>query len=451
MAETEFLQIDQIFHLSIQTMKLEDRLKNLDKIRAGDQRAAPHVESDDRTIESLEGTLARNRLGEFVLVRKSFDAQGLVRETKSTSSLSIGGQMLARICSPRRSGRQKNHPAAFNLRNAVFFDCETTGLAGGVGTYAFLIGVGYLTGEEFVIEQYFMQDFHQEGAVLTTVAERMAGFEFLVSYNGKCFDLPLLETRWTIHRMDFDHDRWSHIDLLYPCRRLWKKRIGDCSLGNIESRILGVRREVDVPSYMVPQIYFDYLRTGQIEPLVPVFHHNRYDILSLLSLTVTIDDLLEESNLSRIQDPVDLQSLGKIHRNLGNHQISVECFKQALSGRLSPELELEVSLNLAFLYKRIGLAEDAAQIWQKLVETDLLFSLRAHEELAKYHEHRKRDYDEALSIVDRAISCLSYDTLPTVGTAERSRLDSLEYRKSRLQRKIKKASSRAQRKEPCSR
>lgn len=426
-------------------MKFEDRLRNLDRIPAGNQKRTPRVESGDPTAETLEGTVVRSRLGEFVLVKKSFDAQGLVRAIRLPSPFSIGGQMLAKICSPRRSGQQKIDPAAFDMRSAVFFDCETTGLAGGVGTYAFLIGVGYMMGEEFVVEQYFMQDFHQEGAVLTAIAERLAGFEFLVSYNGKCFDLPLLETRWTIHRIDFDHDRWSHIDLLYPCRRLWKKRIGDCSLGNIESQILGVRREVDVPSYMVPQIYFDYLRTGEVEPLVPVFHHNLYDILSLLSLSITIDDLLEEPDLRRVQDPVDLQSLGRIHRSLGDYQRGVECFKEALSGILSPELELEVSLNLAFLYKKIGLVEDAAQIWQGLIEADLPFSLHAHQELAKYYEHKKKKHREALCLVDRAISQLTCDACSSVEPSAQRRLDSLKYRRSRLERKLKSATQRAER------
>lgn len=423
-------------------MKLEDQLRNLDKLQGSSKRDTAPPGSDHQLIGLLEGTLSRNKFGEFVLVKKSFNEEGLRRENKLQFPCSVKGEMLAKICSPRKLIKQQDFPDAFDLKDAVFFDCETTGLAGGVGTYAFLVGVGYFLGEEFVVEQYFMQDFHQERAVLTAVAERLNSFKFLVSYNGKCFDLPLLETRWIIHRIDFDHEKWFHVDLLFPCRRLWKRRIGDCSLGNIEGEILGLKRKIDVPSYLIPQIYFDYLRTGDLEPLIPVFHHNLYDILSLLNLSVTIDHLLEEENIDSIRDPLDIFSIGKIHRNLGNYQVCVKYLRQVLAENLPPELESEASLYLAFLYKRMGLFEDAAQIWQKAVESSVSFPLRAHEELAKYYEHKKRDYHLALSFVDKAISHLNCDLAFSTQSTPSSRLASFEYRRSRLEKKIKKASEK---------
>jgi uncharacterized protein YprB with RNaseH-like and TPR domain len=235
-------------------MRLEDQLRNLDRLQGSNKRNTSDPGSNRQLMEMLQGTLSRNKFGDFVLVKKSFDEKGLRRENRLQFPCSVNGEMLARICSPRKLIKQQDFPDAFDLKDAIFFDCETTGLAGGVGTYAFLVGVGYFLGEELVVEQYFMQDFHQERAVLTAVAERLNSFKFLVSYNGKCFDLPLLETRWTIHRIDFDHEKWFHVDLLFPCRRLWKKRIGDCSLGNIEAEILGLERKIDVPSYLIPPI-----------------------------------------------------------------------------------------------------------------------------------------------------------------------------------------------------
>jgi len=422
-------------------MRLEDRLRNLDKSYPAARRKTVGPEPEARLLEMIDGSLRRNRLGEFVLIRKSFDAQRLREEINLTHPVVLGGEMLTRICSSRKSRQQDGFPAPFDLKKAVFFDCETTGLAGGVGTHAFLVGVGYMCGDEFVVEQYFMQDFHQEGAVLTAVAERLAGFEFLVSYNGKCFDLPLLETRWTIHRIDHNRDVWFHVDLLYPCRRLWKKRLVDCSLSNVENRILGVKRKVDVPSYLVPQIYFDYLRTGEIEPLLGVFHHNRYDILSLLGLSIAIDGLLGDSGLSRILEPGDLLSLGRIHRNLGNHRAGIDCLKRALSQRLPTELHLEISAGLASLYRRMGMLDDAAETWHTLVDENTLFSLRAHEELAKYYEHKKKDYHMALSFVEKAISFLVSDVSSGSEHPQHNRIDSLLYRKSRLRRKIEKSSA----------
>jgi uncharacterized protein YprB with RNaseH-like and TPR domain len=422
-------------------MRLEDRLRELDKLHPVARKKTVGPDPEGRLLKMAGGTLERNRRGEFVLIEKSFDARKLGEEIKLAGPVVVGGEMLARICSSKKSRRQNGFPRRFDLTKAAFFDCETTGLAGGVGTYAFLVGVGFMSGDEFVVEQYFMQDFHQEGAVLTAVAERLADFEFLVSYNGKCFDLPLLETRWTIHRIDYDRDVWFHVDLLYPSRRLWKKRLADCSLSNVENRILGVKRKVDVPSYLVPQIYFDYLRSGDAEPLLGVFHHNRYDILSLLGLSITIDDLLENSDPSRILDPEDLLSLGKIHRNLGNHRTGADCLRQALSQKLPPELSLEASFGLASLYRRIGLADDAAEIWHTLIGGHLPFSVRAYEELAKHYEHRKRDYHQALSLVERAISHLASDLPWSDGRAKQARLEALEYRRARLEKKIRRASN----------
>jgi uncharacterized protein YprB with RNaseH-like and TPR domain len=424
-------------------MRLEDRLRELDKSRPATRKKTVGPDPEGKLLKMAEGTLERNRRGEFVLIRKSFDAPRLGEEIRLRGQVDVAGEMLARICSSKKSRQQDGPPARFDLTKAAFFDCETTGLAGGAGTYAFLIGVGFMSGDEFVVEQYFMQDFHQEGAVLTAVAERLAGFEFLVSYNGKCFDLPLLETRWTIHRIDHDREAWFHVDLLYPSRRLWKRRLADCSLSNVESRILGVKRKADVPSHLVPQIYFDYLRSGEAEPLLGVFYHNRYDILSLLGLSITIDGLLEDLDPGRFLEPEDLLSLGKIHRYLGNHQTGADCLKRALSQKLPPELNLEVSFGLASLYRRIGLSDDAAEVWHTLIGGDLPFSLRAHVELAKYYEHKKREYRRALSLVEIAISHLASDLPWSDQKAKQSRLDALEYRRARLEKRIRRASGSA--------
>jgi len=426
-------------------MELEDRLKSFDRFNLTHQRGAVTPQGKDRIVELLDGEMAENRFGRFVLVRKRFDQNKLYQEIKLSSSWDINGEFLARICSSRKSGTKETCQIPFDLKETIFIDCETTGLAGGVGTYAFLVGLGYLNQEEFWIEQYFMQDFHQEGAILSAIAERLGGFKFLVSFNGKCYDLPLLENRFVINRMDFDPANWVHFDLLFPCRRLWKRRIGECSLSNIEQRILTVRREIDVPSFMVPQIYFDYLRSGEAEPLIPVFYHNTYDILSLLRLSILIDQALsagsigEDFSLAEIGDPIDLYSLGRIHQNLGNCQASVRCFKQALSENLPPQWQLEISVSLAFVYKKTGCMEEAVRMWQKLSEGNLPFSFSVHEELAKYYEHKRKDYLKALSFVERAISQLSSDLSLSFALVHQRRLNSLEYRKSRLERRIKKA------------
>ena len=422
-------------------MELEDRLKNLARLGSMGKRGVVFAGEKDRITEVLGGEVVRNKFGEFVVLRNRFDLGKLHREIRLPSSWMLKGELLAKICSPRKRVGGESHRSPFNLKETVFFDCETTGLAGGVGTYAFLVGLGYLSGDEFCVEQYFMEDFHQERAVLSAIAEKMSCFRFLVSYNGKCFDLPLLETRWTVNRIDFDSDRWFHLDLLFPRRRLWKRRIGDCSLSNIEKEVLGVGREIDVPSFMIPQIYFDYLRTSEVGALIPVFHHNSHDIVSLLKLAVVIDRVLEALDPVAVEDPIDLYSLGRIHQSLGNHHAGVRCFEQALTGDASVELQQGILTSLAFAHKRSGSLEEAAGIWRNLTREEFPFSLLAHEELAKYCEHKRRDYCKALFFVEKAMAQLNSDlSLDSASRCQR-RLGSLEYRKSRLERKIKRASA----------
>jgi uncharacterized protein YprB with RNaseH-like and TPR domain len=422
-------------------MELEDRLKNLARLGSAGKREVPLAGAKDRITDILNGSLVRNEFGEFVSVRKEFDPGKLHGDIRASSLPTIKGEFLTKICSPRKAIAEEAYQGPFDLEQAVFFDCETTGLAGGAGTYAFLVGLGYLRGGRFCVEQYFMEDFHQERAVLSAIAEKMNDFRFLVSYNGKCFDLPLLENRWTINRIDFDSGWWLHLDLLYPSRRLWKRRIGDCSLGNIERKVLGVGREIDVPGYMVPQIYFDYLRTGEAESLIPVFHHNSYDIVSLLRLAVMLDRTLETFGRVEVEDPIDLYSLGRIHQNMGNYSASVRCFKKALASEASLELQQATLTSLAFAHKRSGALQEAAGIWQTLTRQDFPFSLLAHEELAKYYEHKIKDHRRALLFVEKAMAQLNCDLSPDFASRGERRLNSLEYRRSRLQRKIKKTSA----------
>lgn len=440
-------------------MELEDRLKNLTRLNLMRGRDVAPPQEKKRIVEELNGTVTQNRFGEFVLVRKRFDPCEIHPFIRSSPSFGIRGEFLFRVCSPKNGGLvarglgrrisgnhkpQAPNPKRLDLNEAVFIDCETTGLAGGVGTYAFLVGLGYLSGQEFWVEQYFMQDFHQERAVLSAVAERLSRFKFLISFNGKCYDVPLMENRFLINRLDFDSTQWFHLDLLFPCRRLWKRRIGECSLSNLEHRVLGVQREIDVPSFMVPQIYFDYLRSGEVEPLIPVFHHNVHDILSLLRLSFLIDQALEDFTLAEIKDPQDLYSLGRIHYHLDNYQACERCFQQALSENLPQDWRLSIYLSLAFIYKKTGYTQKAKEIWHHLSVGEFPFSLSAHEELAKYYEHKTKDYHKALFFVEKAIShlnsglSLSGDSTGSFGFKRQDRLAFWEYRKSRLERKIKK-------------
>ena len=425
-------------------MELEEKLKNLAQfnLMRGKDVAPPKVKP--RMVEELDGKLMKNQYGEFVLVRKDFDPRQLHPHIQLSFPINFHGKSLSLICTSKKSIIGKTDPLPFNLQETIFIDCETTGLAGGAGTYAFLVGLGFFFDDEFRVEQYFMQDFHQERAVLSGITKRLNEFKFLVSFNGKCYDLPLLESRFLINRLDFDSSRWMHFDLLFPSRRLWKRRIGDCSLGNLEQQILSIKRDRDVPSFMIPQIYFDYLRTGETEPLIPVFHHNVHDILSLLILSFLIDQVLEDFTPAGINDPIDLYSLGRIHYHFGNYQQSERCYQQALAEKLPSDWRFTIYLNLALLYKRTGLWDKAKEVWHQLMEEDFPFYPMVYEELAKYYEHRRKDFQQALSLVENVLTHLHSgrfyedDSISQRRSSVSAERLSWQYRKERLLRKMER-------------
>lgn len=311
-------------------MKFEDKLKSFDRFNLPNERKESPKTERAQVAELLDGMVSQNKYGKFVLVEKRFDLDYRHGKIRLASCFEHAGNVLARLCSSKSSSFQTSIPLpSFDLQKTIFIDCETTGLAGGVGTYAFLVGIGYFKDREFIIRQYFMRDFDEEPAVLLAVSQQLENFSSLVSYNGKCYDLPLLENRFVVNRIDFDSLAWSHLDLLFPSRRLWKRRIQDCSLSNVERQILNVKREIDVPSYLIPQIYFDYLRSGEIDQLIPVFHHNIYDILSLVGLSIYIGQAMQDFRIAGIDEPIDLYSLGRFHFSMGNYPESIVCFEQA--------------------------------------------------------------------------------------------------------------------------
>lgn len=177
----------------------------------------------------------------------------------------------------------------------VLLDTETTGLAGGTGTYVFLVGLGFLTadtaGPAFVVRQYFLRELREERALLHALGATLARFGALVTFNGKSFDWPLLATRYTLARQTLPVAAWPHLDLLHPARRVWKHRLPSCSLGALEAAILGVRRVNDVPGALIPDLYFRYLRDGDPRPLLPVLAHNEADIVSLAALLIHLGQL----------------------------------------------------------------------------------------------------------------------------------------------------------------
>jgi uncharacterized protein YprB with RNaseH-like and TPR domain len=186
----------------------------------------------------------------------------------------------------------------FSVRDGVFLDIETTGTAGGTGTYAFLVGLGFVDQGYFQVRQFFLHDLAEERAFLHAIEEFVSKFRFLITYNGKTFDSQILRNRYCMHRREDPLSGKHHIDMLFIVRRLWKKRFHECDLMNLERNLLNFYRVDDIPGYLIPGAYADYLRFAKANLIQKVIHHNQWDIVSLAVLSARAVRLREEKNLS---------------------------------------------------------------------------------------------------------------------------------------------------------
>ena len=289
----------------------------------------------------------------------------------------------------------------------LYLDTETTGLAGGTGTCAFLIGVGAVEGSQFVIRQYFLRDYPEEKAILAALAGRLESYDGLVTFNGKTFDVPLLETRFALARMKSPFSRLVHLDLLHPARRLWKLRLESCRLTHLEEHILGVRRDGDIPGSGIPAIYFEYLRTGNPRGLQPVFFHNAMDIVTLAVLTLEAANVIHPSRFEKSGEAgghaLDLFSLSRIFERAGDSSKSVSACRRALSAGLPDGMEPRALWHLALQHKRRGEYELAIEIWQELTRRGADFSVESFEQLAIHYEHRGRNAQAAMEFTKAAV------------------------------------------------
>jgi tetratricopeptide (TPR) repeat protein len=278
-----------------------------------------------------------------------------------------------------------------------------------------------------------MSDYHEEEALLWAVNQLFAqDFKLLVSYNGKSYDFPLLQTRYIMTRLPLQLNTSYHLDLLFPTRRLWKRRLQDCSLANIEKKILKIYREEDIPGYLIPHVYFRYLQDKDSRSLKPIFTHNLQDIISLVLLTTKISQTLDDP-LSMGKFALDLCSIGKIYEGYKDFQYSSKCYEEALKGNLSDEETLDALKLCSFAYKRQGEWEKAEVAWREIISLNGQFNLYPYEELAKYYEHKLKDYQQAGAIVEEALQRLTKENISW--SIKEQWQNSLYFRLERIKRK----------------
>jgi uncharacterized protein YprB with RNaseH-like and TPR domain len=283
-----------------------------------------------------------------------------------------------------------------------FLDTETTGLAGGSGTYAFLIGVGRITPQGFRVRQFFMREFGEEASQLSALHEHLKQFEVLITYNGRTFDQPLLETRFRMVRQRPPFSTLEHLDLLFGARRLWNLRFDSCRLVDLENQILGVERQGDLPGEMIPYFYFEYLRTHEIFRLMPIFHHNAVDILTLACLTAIVPRAFHSPEQAQFAHAAEMVGLARWWRQADQHENALALFRQALDRELPDELLFRTMWDIAALEKKLGREHAALPMLTDLASARNPWRASAFTELAKYYEHRERNYAMALEMARNA-------------------------------------------------
>jgi uncharacterized protein len=341
--------------------------------------------------------------------------------------------------------------ASSHSQHLLFIDLETTGLTGGAGTYAFLVGCAWFEPPFFRTRQFFLSSYSGERALLDALAQLASGVGGIVSFNGKSFDLPLIETRYLFHRLATPFAGLPHVDMLHPARRLWRGEedeaagtTGSCRLGVLEQALCGVTRDGDVPGFEIPARYFNYVRSGDARPLERVFEHNRLDLISLALMTGEASRLLEEGpsaartarealGLGRLYERGELWDQAReayavaagIHGH-GRHEI----YEHEGHGiRIDPVTRAEALRSYAIVCRRQRRYAEAADGWRRILDLRRCppnIAREATEALAVHHEHRLRDPRSARQF---ALRSLGFD-------ATASRQDATRYRLARLERKL---------------
>jgi uncharacterized protein len=346
----------------------------------------------DRLAAMVGATLGRNRYGEHLLVRQWYARPQMCEPHADVLPLLLPA-------GPQSSTRAAAHAA--DPARWLFLDTETTGLAGGTGTYAFLVGLAWWDSGGLAVEQFFMRDLSEEHSLLLEIARRLRERPVLVTFNGKCFDWPLLETRFRMTRAIEPPALSAHLDLLHPARQLWRLQLGSVRLAELERSVLGGEslgwsRQEDIVSSCIPGFYFDYLRGGPAAPLTGVFRHNRMDLRGLAALAGHIFRTLAAPDTagSTERGALELFGISRILHRRGSRARARATCEHALRAGLPPPADRTARRELARMARRDRDYDRAAELWHDLAR-DSVASFEACEQLAIHYERRMHDFEEA--------------------------------------------------------
>jgi uncharacterized protein YprB with RNaseH-like and TPR domain len=404
---------------------LRDRLKSLG-VQTGIKKPAEiELERSYPIQTTLSGEFILNTFGETFLHTETF-----------TKDYQHGDVILSTEVGISTLARWAKTPQLEPLfsRDLVFLDTETTGLSGGTGTFIFLVGIGFQTDDGFQVKQFFLRNPTEETAFLSALDESISGFQGLVTFNGKSFDVPILRTRYTLNGFSSPFSVMNHIDLLHLARRLWKYRLSNRNLSVLETEILNMERSSEeIPGWLIPEMYIDYCRTGDSRPLKGVFYHNAMDIVSLAGLFLKITDLLDFEKLEKRNVGVDIMAVGKLFESLGDYPEAKSFYETAMQKPMETNHRLLAEKSYSLLCKKNGKWDLSIPIWKNLAASGDWDSCV---ELAKYYEHTLDDHIEARYYTEMGLNIIQNSDLP-VGKMNPLKKELIR-RKSRLDLKIEK-------------
>lgn len=376
--------------------------------------------------ELLEGEIVENRYGQFFRRIQYLCLGSRYGPHPLSAALGFRAERLVSLYGSLEG---------LELEGSLFFDTETTGLAGGSGTYAFLIGLARFEGSRLRIEQLFMREHQEERAMLYYLAPLLEEATGLVSFNGKAYDAQLLLTRFLMNRMRTVLEDTPHLDLLPLSRRIWGLGLSDCRLETLEHEVLGRPRHEDTPGWMVPQIFFRYLRNRDARPLVGVVDHNYRDLLAMVGLLGCLTEMVEQPRAPR--PALEDYALGKLFDDVGATELAAELLQRSLGGSLPSAPRGDAMLRLAKICRREGRRREAVQLWKTLLKEDAR-NVEAAENLAKHLEHQIGDFGWALRLVDATLR-----SAPLSPGRRRSFLDRRDRLQQRLRRQTRSAADDA--------
>jgi uncharacterized protein len=391
---------------------------------AGPRGLAPELPVGSERLEcSLGASAQQTKFGEHLALRRWFSE--LIGPQMPDGDLD---QSALRLLAP-------DAPAIVREpRQWLFLDTETTGLAGGSGTYAFMIGIAWWDAGGLEVEQFFLRDHSEEYSALAALAERIAERRVLVTFNGKAFDWPLLETRYRMTRSIKLPEPRAHLDFLHPSRNLWRLRLGSARLRELERHALEWNRGEDFSSELIPQMYFDFLRGGSPDPLLAIFAHNQMDLRGLAGLALRVLQVLADPE-THGRDAFERFGASRICERRGESARARRLYALSVADQLPAEAGRLARRSLALLSKRDGDHDAAIEHWEKLlgVSRD---GFEAYEQLAIHHERKARNPERALEITRSALAELRRANRLLAPFAQLRLRTRFEKRLARLEQKL---------------